>query len=64
MPKSDDDIQKDKEKLLASLKDSARYRLTRLRSGFSVMLLYRWYKEDPDFKARADDDSRLPNRYD
>ena len=60
MPKSDDDIQKDKEKLLASLKDSSgivTYACE--KAGFSRQTFYRWYKEDPEFKARADDIGEL-----
>lgn len=60
MPKSDDDIQKDKERLLASLKESSgivTYACE--KAGFSRQTFYRWYKEDPEFKARADDISEL-----
>lgn len=60
MPKSDDDIQKDKTKLLESLKDSSgiiTYACE--KAGISRQTYYRWYREDPEFKARADDISEL-----
>lgn len=60
MPKSDDDIQKDKMKLLESLKDSSgiiTYACE--KAGISRQTYYRWYREDPEFKARADDISEL-----
>ena len=60
MPKSDDDIQRDKTKLLESLKDSSgiiTYACE--KAGISRQTYYRWYREDPEFKARADDISEL-----
>lgn len=60
MPKSDNDIQKDKTKLLESLKDSSgiiTYACE--KAGISRQTYYRWYREDPEFKARADDISEL-----
>ena len=60
MPKSDEDIQRDKEKLLDSLKESSgivTYACE--KAGFSRQTYYRWYRDDPEFKARADDISEL-----
>lgn len=60
MPKSEDDIRQDKELMLASLKDSSgivTYACE--KAGFSRQTYYRWCKEDPEFKARADDIGEL-----
>lgn len=60
MPKSNYDIQRDKEKLLTSLKDSSgivTYACE--KAGISRQTYYRWYREDPEFRARADDISEL-----
>lgn len=55
MPKSDEDIKKDKAALLDSLKDcSGIVTFACEKVGLSRQTYYRWYKEDPDFKERAD----------
>lgn len=60
MPKYDADIQKDKEKMLESLKEcSGIVTYACEKAGFSRQTFYRWCKEDPEFKARADDISEL-----
>ncbi len=55
MPKAEEDIQKDKEKLLDSLKEcSGIVTFACEKVGLSRQTFYRWYREDADFKERAD----------
>lgn len=55
MPKAEEDIQKDKEKLLNSLKEcSGIVTFACEKVGLSRQTFYRWYREDAEFKERAD----------
>lgn len=55
MPKAEEDIQKDKEKLLTSLKDcSGIVTFACEKVGLSRQTFYRWYRDDSEFKERAD----------
>lgn len=55
MPKAEEDIQKDKEKLLDSLKEcSGIVTFACEKVGLSRQTFYRWYREDAEFKERAD----------
>ena len=51
MPKAEEDIQKDKEKLLDSLKEcSGIVTFACEKVGLSRQTFYRWYREDAEFK--------------
>lgn len=55
MPKAEEDIQKDKEKLLNSLKEcSGIVTFACEKVGLSRQTFYRWYRDDSEFKERAD----------
>lgn len=55
MPKAEEDIQKDKEKLLNSLKEcSGIVTFACEKVGLSRQTFYRWYREDAEFKERVD----------
>lgn len=55
MPKAEEDIQKDKEKLLNSLKEcSGIVTFACEKVGLSRQTFYRWYRDDAEFKERAD----------
>lgn len=55
MPKHEEDVQKDKERLLISLKDCSgivTFACEKVR--LSRQTFYRWYREDAEFKERVD----------
>lgn len=55
MPKKSEDIQRNKERLLISLKDcSGIVTFACEKVGLSRQTFYRWYREDAEFKERAD----------
>lgn len=55
MPKHEEDVQKDKEKLLVLLKEcSGIVTFACEKAGLSRQTFYRWCRDDPDFKDRVD----------
>lgn len=55
MPKHEEDVQRDKERLLISLKDCSgivTFACEKVR--LSRQTFYRWYREDAEFKERVD----------
>lgn len=55
MPKHEEDVQKDKERLLISLKDCSgivTFACEKVR--LSRQTFYRWYRDDAEFKERVD----------
>lgn len=54
MPKHEEDVQKDKEKLLVLLKEcSGIVTFACEKAGLSRQTFYRWCRDDPDFKDRV-----------
>lgn len=55
MPKHEEDVQKDKEKMLESLKEcSGIVTFACEKVGLSRQTFYRWCRDDPEFKERVD----------
>lgn len=55
MPKHEEDVQKDKEKLLVLLKEcSGIVTFACEKAGLSRQTFYRWCRDDPEFKERVD----------
>ena len=55
MPKHEEDVQKDKDRLLESLKEcSGIVTFACEKVGLSRQTFYRWCRDDPEFKERVD----------
>lgn len=55
MPRHEEDVQKDKERLLVSLKEcSGIVTFACEKVGLSRQTFYRWCRDDPEFKERVD----------